>query len=388
MRRTHLPTLLLIFWLGLLPSAGAAMMKRTDQHMHKEPFGKTADGTQIYLYTLTNAHGMEARIINYGAILVSLKTPDRQGKMDDVVLGYDTLEGYIKDTNVYFGATIGRYGNRIAKGKFVLDGVEYTLARNNGPNHLHGGPNGFHKQVWNAREISSKDGPALELTYLSKDGEENYPGNLSVKVVYTLTDRDELRIDYSATTDKATILNLTNHSYFNLKGEGAGDILQHELQLNADRYTPVDKTLIPTGELKSVQDSPFDFRKMTQIGLRIGNPSEQLQIAGGYDHNFVLNHGNRSLVLAAKAHEPTTGRILEVYTTEPGIQFYSGNFLDSTVIGKGGKHYGKRFGFCLETQHFPDSPNKPQFPSTVLRPNQKYTQTTIYKFSADSAARH
>ena len=360
---------------------GFSMEAGARTKMKKEAFGKTPAGTAVDLYTLTNAKGVEARIITYGGIVVSLKVPDRNRKFDDVVLGYDNLEGYIKN-NPYFGALIGRYGNRIAKGKFTLNGVEYTLAKNNGENHLHGGIKGFDKVVWKASQVRGKNGAALQLTYLSKDGEEGYPGNLSVTAIYTLTDNNEVRIDYSATTDKDTILNLTNHSYFNLAGPGTTSILGHEVMINADRFTPVDKTLIPTGELRSVRGTPMDFTKPTTIGARIEQQDEQLIFGMGYDHNWVLNNSNGQLGLAARVYEPTTGRVMEVYTTEPGMQFYTGNFLDGTITGKGGKVYHRRYGFCMETQHFPDSPNKPNFPSVVLKPGQKYTQTTIYKFSA------
>ena len=347
----------------------------------KAPFGKTAEGTAVDLYTLTNAHGLEAKITNYGGIVVSLKVPDRHGRLDDVVLGFDQLDDYLKG-HPYFGALVGRYGNRIAKGKFTLNGKTYTLATNNGPNALHGGLKGFDKGVWQAKEAEGKDGPALELTYASKDGEEGYPGNLTVKVVYTLTNKDELRVDYAATTDQDTVVNLTQHSYFNLAGAGSQDILEHRMMLNAEKFTPVDSTLIPTGELRGVKGTPFDFTSPTAIGARISQDEEQIRFGKGYDHNFVLKGGGGSLELAARVTEPTTGRILEAYTTEPGVQFYAGNFLDGTNIGKGGKVYKFRYGFCLEAQHFPDSPNQPAFPSTVLKPGQKYQQTTVYRFSA------
>jgi aldose 1-epimerase len=346
----------------------------------KTAFGKTPDGQNVDLYTLTNKNGMQVAITNFGGIVVRIAVADRQGKTDDVVLGYDSLDGYVKDT-AYFGAVIGRYGNRIAQGKFVLDGTTYTLARNNGENSLHGGIKGFNKAVWQAREVATKDGPSVELTYLSKDGEEGYPGNLNVKVLYTLTDRNELKIDYTATTDKKTVLNLTNHSYFNLN-PGGSDVLQHVLMIQADKFTPVDAGLIPTGELRSVARTPFDFRKPTAIGARIEQDDEQLKLGKGYDHNFVLNGKGDGLELAARVVEPTTGRVLEVLTDEPGVQFYTGNFLDGSVRGKGGKAYARRSAFCLETQHFPDSPNHPTFPSTELKPGEKYHTTTIYRFSA------
>jgi aldose 1-epimerase len=342
-------------------------------------FGKTPEGVPVQIYTLTNKHGLEARITNYGGIVVSLRTPDRHGEMADVVLGFDSLEGYLTSPSPYFGALIGRYGNRIAHARFALNGVEHKLAANNGENSLHGGARGFNKVVWTPRELS--DG-GLDLTYLSKDGEEGYPGNLRVTVTYHLTDSNALQIEYAASTDKDTVLNLTNHSYFNLKGEGAGDILGHSVTLNADRYTPVDGGLIPLGELRAVNGTPFDFRKSTPIGARIEQNDEQLKLGKGYDHNWVLNKSGNSLSLAARVEEPSSGRVLEVHTTEPGVQFYTGNFLDGSVKGKGGKVYGHRSGFCLETQHFPDSPNQSQFPSTVLRPGQRFNSTTVYRFSA------
>jgi len=362
--------------LGLL--SGCMEAKTNTQ---KQSFGRTPDGKAVDLYILTNHNGVEAAITNYGGIVVWLKVPDRKGNLGDVVLGYDNVDGYVVDKS-FFGALIGRYGNRIAHGKFVLNGKTYTLAQNDGENHLHGGIRGFNKVLWNAKEISSKEGPALQLEYLSKDGEEAYPGNLSVKVVYTLTEQNELKVEYSATTDKDTVVNLTQHSYFNLAGAGTGDILQHELTLVASRFTPIDATLIPTGELRNVEGTPMDFRKSTAIGARIEKDDEQLKFGKGYDHNWVLDSGGSAAPsLAAKVYEAQTGRTMEVWTTEPGIQFYSGNFLDG-VHGKGGKVYARRNGFCLETQHFPDSPNHPNFPSTVLKPGQKYHTVTIYKFSA------
>ncbi len=344
-----------------------------------EPFGSTPKGEKVTLYALTNRNGVTARIINYGAIVVSLRVPDSKGKLDDIVLGYDTLDDYIAN-NPYFGAIAGRYANRIALGQFVLDGVTYTLATNNGPNHLHGGVRGFDKVIWQARPVEKADQAGVEFSYLSKDGEEGYPGNLRVIVTYWLTNADELRIEYEARTDKATPVNLTHHSYFNLAGQGTGSILDHEMMINADQFTPVDDGLIPTGELRSVKGTPMDFRRPTAIGARINQEYEQLQYGGGYDHNWVLNRGKKPLTLAARVSEPTTGRIMEVYTTEPGLQFYAGNFLDGSNIGKGGRPYTYRSGFCLEAQHFPDSPNKPSFPSTILKPGECYTQTTVYRF--------
>ncbi|MDQ6788357.1 MAG: galactose mutarotase [Acidobacteriota bacterium] len=345
----------------------------------KEMFGKTPDGKIIDIYTLKNSKNAEAKITNYGAIVSSLKVPDRKGNFADIVLGYDALESYLKDT-FYIGGIVGRYANRIAKGKFTLNGKEYTLAINNNDNHLHGGVKNFEIVVWNAKPSMNNNGASLELTYYSKDGEENYPGNLMVKVVYTLTENNELKIEYSATTDQDTIINLTNHSYFNLAGADSGSITKHVLQINADQFTPTDAGSIPTGELRSVKNTPFDFTSPTEIGERINADNEQLKFGGGYDHNFVLNKKNGAFALAAKVFEPTSGRVLEVWTTEPGLQFYSGNFLDN-VHGKNGKIYNKRDGFCLETQHFPDSPNEPAFPSTVLKKGEKFASETIYKFS-------
>ena len=346
--------------------------------IEKQAFGMTDSGESVEIYTLTNANGLEARIMTYGGTVVSLKVPDRRGKLGDVVLGYETLDGYLKNSP-YFGAIIGRYGNRIGKARFSLNGKEYTLPKNNGENTLHGGLKGFGKVVWKGKEVKSKDGIGLSLSYVSKDSEEGFPGNLTVTVVYTLTNNNELKIDYTATTDKATVVNLTNHSYFNLAGEGG--ILNHELIIDASSFTPVDSGLIPTGELRTVKGTPMDFTRSTLIGARIDQQDEQLTAGRGYDHNWVLNNGTGRLALAARVYEPGSGRVMEVYTTEPGLQFYSGNFLDGSITGKGGQVYKQRYGLCLETQHFPDSPNKAGFPSTVLKPGQKYKTTTIYKFS-------
>src|SRR5574338_121688 len=349
----------------------------------KEPFGKTPDGQQVDLYTLRNAHGVEAKITNYGGIVVSLKVPDRNRKFDDVVLGFNDLDSYLKG-HPYFGALIGRYGNRIAKGRFTLNGVEYKLAVNNGDNHLHGGLKGFDKVVWTSHEIKTKAGPAVALTYLSKDGEEGYPGNLNVRVVYTLTNNNELKIDYTVTTDKDTVQNLTHHSYFNLAGEGNGDILNQLVTINANRFVPTDAGSIPTGELKNVAGTPFDFLKATAIGARINQDDEQLKFGNGYDHTWVINGRPGVMRLAASAYEPGSGREMQVWTTEPGVQFYTGNFLDGTLTGKSGKIYARRTGFCFETQHYPDSPNQPSFPTTVLRKGKTYKSTTIYRFSSRS----
>lgn len=337
----------------------------------KEAWGK-ADGKDVSLYTLTNAKGMSVKISNYGGTITKILVPNKDGKIDDVVLGFDSLATYQRGCP-YFGALIGRYGNRIAKGKFKLDSVEYTLATNNGPNHLHGGLKGFDKVVWDAKELSGKDSVGLELTYLSKDMEEGYPGNLTAKVTYVLNNNNELKIYYNAETDKPTVLNLTNHSYFNFSG-AKESILGHELTLYADSITPVDSTLIPTGEIKAVAGTPFDFTTPHKIGERID------QVPGGYDHNFVLRHAP-GMKLAAEVYDPASGHFMQVYTNQPGIQFYSGNFLDGTLTNSNGQKIEKHYGLCLETQHFPDSPNKPQFPSVVLRPGEKYNYLTIYKFS-------
>lgn len=381
MRHLNKSMIALLFGVVIVTLFDFSRETEAKMNVQKQAFGKTEDGTAVDLYTLTNTSGLEATITNYGGIVVSLMVPDRNGKPGDIVLGYDTLKEYIGE-NPYFGCIVGRYANRIAKGKFTLNGVEYTLAQNNSENHLHGGIKGFNKAVWKAEEIRSDNGVGLKLTYLSKDGEEGYPGNLSVTVIYILSNNNELKIEYSATTDKVTVVNLSHHSYFNLAGAGSGDILDHELTIHADTFTPVDKDLIPTGELRSVNGTPMDFTRPTTIGARIEQDYEQLIFGGGYDHNWVLNNPDGSLTLAVRVYEPITGRIMEVYTTEPGIQFYTGNFLDGSITGKEGKVYKKRYGFCLETQHFPDSPNKPHFPSTVLKPGEKYTQTVIYKFSA------
>jgi len=366
--------------LGLVVGLSLGLSMNTDAKIkiEKRAFGKTPDGTAVDLYTLTNDKGVEAKITNYGGVLVSMKVPDRRGKLADVVLGYDTFEEYLQD-RAHFGSIVGRFANRIAGGKLSIAGVQYDLVKNNGENHLHGGTKGFDRVVWQAKEIGGKDSPALQLTYMSKDGEENYPGNMSVTVIYTLTNNNELKIDYAATTDKETVVNLTNHTYFNLAG--AGGILNHEMMINADYFTPADKTQIPTGEIRSVKGTPFDFTQPMRIGARIDDGYEQIVLGKGYDHNFVINRKDNALTLAARVYEPTSGRVLEVSTTEPGVQFYTGNFL-AGAKGKGGRAYERRHGFCLETQHFPDSPNKPNFPTTTLKPGGRYTQTTVFKFSA------
>jgi aldose 1-epimerase len=361
---------------GLLLLAAAQAATRVST----QPFGKTSEGTPVDLYTLTDG-AMEVRIMTYGGIVVSVRVPDRNGKPGDVVLGYDSVDKYIANSP-YFGALIGRYGNRIAHGKFVLDGVTYSLPKNDGDNSLHGGTRGFDKVVWSAQTIKN----GVELKYLSKDGDQGYPGNLQATVRYTLVG-DALRIEYSATTDKDTVLNLTNHSYFNLAGEGSGDVLRHRLRMNASRFTPVDTTLIPTGELKPVTGTPFDFKTPHAIGERINDNDEQLRNGKGYDHNWVLDRKTEGEIVEAVAVEdPATGRTLRVSTTEPGLQFYSGNFLDGSLIGKGGRAYGHRSGFCLETQHFPDSPNHENFPTTTLKPGQKYHSVTVLQFGKENAS--
>jgi aldose 1-epimerase len=341
------------------------------------PFGTMPDGKTVEQFILTNASGVELKAIAYGGLITSLRVPDRTGKLDDIVLGFERLDDYLKD-HPFFGAIIGRYGNRIGKGQFALNGQTYKLAANNGPNHLHGGNKGFDKVLWEVEPVAGRN--ALVFTRTSPDGEEGYPGTLRVQVTYTLTDRNELIVDYTATTDKPTPVNLTQHSYFNLAGQASGDILGHELMLNADRFTPVDDTLIPTGELAPVAGTPFDFRKATPIGARITGDHAQLKAGKGYDHNWVLTRKGAGLQLAARVVEPKSGRTLEVATTEPGIQFYSGNFLDGSLTGKGGAVYNHRTGFCLETQHFPDSPNKPNFPSTILKPGEEYKTRTVFTF--------
>ena len=358
-------------------SIGAADRGKAEGSVVMKPFGKIMDGTAVDLYELSNGR-VTARIITYGALVTELHVPDRHGKSTDVVLGFDDLDGYLAG-HPYFGATVGRVANRIAGGKFTLDGKDYSLFVNNGPNSLHGGIKGFDKVVWKAEPLRGTGAPAVKFTHVSKDGEEGYPGNLSVAVTYTLTDDDGLKIDYVATTDQATPLNLTNHSYFNLAGPASGPILGHEVMIAADRYTPVDETMIPTGEIKPVKGTPLDFTTPTAIGARIdqlkGDPR-------GYDHNFVLRGDGKAPALAARVHEPTSGRVMDVLTTEPGVQLYTGNFLDGKLTGKGGVVYRKHQGLCLETQHFPDSVHHANFPSTILRPGTTYTQTTIYRFSA------
>jgi aldose 1-epimerase len=363
-------------------SAGAASGLAAPT-VRRAPFGALADGTEAESYTV-RAGQLEMRAITYGGIITSLLAPDRDGRLDDVVLGHETLQGYVEHSP-YFGAIIGRYGNRIARGRFELDGETYVLARNDGEQHLHGGKRGFDKVIWNATPFAHGNAAGIRFTRTSPDGEEGYPGALTARVEYTLTPDNQLLVDYHATTDRATVVNLTQHSYFNLAGAQATDVLDHELTIHADRFTPVDATLIPTGAIAPVEGTPFDFRSPTRIGARISEPDEQLRRAGGYDHNFVLSSGSRDgkLAPAARVREPTTGRLLEVFSREPGIQLYSGNFLDGSIRGKSGRVYGHRAGFCLETQHFPDSPNQRGFPSVVLRPGDEYRSRTVFAFGVD-----
>jgi aldose 1-epimerase len=345
----------------------------------KESFGTISDGIEASLYTLRNVHGSEARITNYGGILVSLMVPDRGGKLIDVVLGFDTLEGYLNE-HPCFGAIIGRYANRIASGLITLEGRKYQLTRNNEENHLHGGLKGFDKVVWAATERESASGPALDLWYLSRDGEEGYPGNLMVEVTYSLTNQNELKIDYTAATDQTTVINLTHHSYFNLRDAGSTDILEHELTIEADSFLAIDRSGIPTGEIRAVEGTPFDFRTQTPIGAWIGRHDLQLTYGEGYNHNWILNSPGQVSAPVAVVYEPTSGRVMEVFTTAPGLQFFSGNFPSGRFGGKLGKPYPSRSGLCLEAQHYPDSPHHAEFPSTILRPGEIYSQTTIYRF--------
>jgi aldose 1-epimerase len=376
---TACKTALVLLTMCSLPYAVMAAATESGASVTHERFGATSANVPVERYTLRNHGGMEARIATYGGIVTHLTAPDRKGQYGDVVLGYETLAEYLQ-SSPYFGALIGRYGNRIANGRFTLEGSEYQLARNNGPNSLHGGTVGFDKVVWSvAGAVVTHDGPQLTLTYVSRDGEEGYPGNLRVTAVYTLTNDDALRLDYTATTDKITVVNLTQHSYFNLRGEG--DVLGHILQINASRFTPVDSTLIPTGRLQTVAGTPFDFRRPTAIGAHIDADDEQLRFGRGYDHNWVLDKQSNALGVDAIVYEPQTGRVLEVSSTEPGLQFYSGNFLDGSITGKGRRVYRLRNGFCVEPQHFPDSPNHANFPAAVLKPGQTYKNTIIYRFS-------
>ena len=370
--------------LGTVCFVGCAAMSPTETtaNITEADFGKTPAGRPVEIYTLRNAKGAEARIMTYGGVVQSLKMPDRNGRMGDVVLGCNDLQGYL-DKPTYFGALIGRYGNRIGGAKFTLEGKTYTLAANNGQNSLHGGVVGFDKVVWTARPMLTTHGPALILTYVSLDGEEGFPGNLEVTAIYTLTDNNELKLEFTAKSDQPTVVNLTQHSFFNLAGQGNGDILKHLVYINADRTTPVDSGLITTGGFADVTGTPFDFRKPTAIGARINDPDTVLQYGPGYDHNWVINKPLGKFGLQARVEEPNSGRVMEVWSDEPGLQFYSGNFLDGSLTGKDGKVYQRRTGFCMEPQHFPDSPNKPNFPSVELKPGQTYHNTIVYKFSVE-----
>jgi aldose 1-epimerase len=361
-----------------LSGAGAGG-RMASPRVARAPFGRLPDRTQVDGYTIRNARGTSMHVINYGAIITSLRTRDAQGRFDDIVLGFDDLDGYLKESP-YFGAIVGRYANRIAKGRFSLGGRTYQLPVNNGPNSLHGGTRGFDKVVWRATGFENDTAAGVVLTHVSPDGDMGYPGRMEVRVTYTLTDSDELIVDYHATTTRPTPVNLSQHSYFNLAGGGQRDILGHLLQLEASRYTPVDSTLIPTGELAPVAGTPFDFRTATAIGARIGESHQQLRFGGGYDHNFVLDRRGGGLQHAARVVEPQTGRTLDVFTDQPGLQFYSGNFLDGSIHGKAGRSYAHRYGFCLETQRFPDSPNQAAFPTTILRPGERYQSRTVFRF--------
>jgi len=369
-----IPTLL------ILSLASCQKNNEVNQMIEKQDFGTTPDGKKVYLFTLTNNSGAKVKITNYGAAVVALIIPDRNGKMEDVVTGFENLEGYINDKS-FFGVTVGRYGNRIANSKFKIDGIEYTVTANEGENHLHGGNIGFFKAVWDAEPLETEEGPAVKLTLLSPDGDEGYPGNVNMEVVYTFTNTNELIIDYKGTTDKPTVLNPTHHSYFNISGDFTKPITSQILQIDADYYTPVNDKLITTGELAKVENTPLDFRQPQVIGDRINDDFIQLKYSGGYDHNWVINGYDGKVKKAVELYEPVSGRVLEVLTDQPGVQFYSGNFMNGTITGKGGVVYNHRTGLCLEPQHFPDSPNKPDFPSTILRPGETYKQTTIYRFS-------
>lgn len=374
--------------LGAACSSPSPTSSMSDPHparkasLTRSTFATLPSGDVVEAFTLMNAHGIELRAISYGGIITSLRTPDRQGQFADIVLGHDTIDGYLRPSP-YLGAIVGRYANRIGRGQFVIDGTTYKLATNNGPNHLHGGVRGFDKVVWGAEPFERADAVGVVLRYTSPDGEEGYPGTLEVQATYTLRDDNTLTVEYVGTTDKPTHVNLSQHSYFNLVGDGTRDVLDHELQIRADRFTPVDATLIPTGELAPVEGTPFDFREPTAIGARIEADHPQIRNGLGYDHNFVLNREGDGLVEAIHVRAPTTGRTLTIATTAPGVQFYSGNFLNGSITGKNGHVYRRRYGFCLETQHFPDSPNKPSFPSTLLRPGETYRSTTVYRFGTD-----
>lgn len=370
---------LYLFLFTLLSIVSCQKKQEDKMNIEEKLFGTLDDGTKVNIFSLQNKNGAKAEITNYGAIVVSLYMPDKKGDFKDVVFGFDSLSGYVNDKS-FIGSTVGRYGNRIGKGKFSLDGNVYQLSLNDGNNHLHGGPKGFYKVVWDAKPKMTDNGPSVILNYFSKDGEEGYPGNLKIQVIYTLTNNNELKIDYSATTDKPTIINPTHHSYFNISGDPAKSILDEELMINADNFTPVDSESITTGEILPVEGTPMDFRKPEKIGSRIDGDYQQLKFGKGYDHNWVINNADGSLKEVASLYDSLSGRLMEIYSTEPGIQFYSGNFIDGSLTGKGGVKYNFRNALCLETQHYPDSPNKDNFPSVRLNPGETYTQHTIYRF--------
>lgn len=378
-RSVTMITLVLTITAILGVAAIASSHTNTKTSVEMEPWGEI-NGQPVYLYTLTNSKGSTMKVTNYGARVTSLKVPDEEGKMVDVVLGFDNLQDYL-DNHTYFGAIVGRYGNRISDGKFTLDGEQYSLVRNNMDNHLHGGYKGFDQRVWKGEAVKTSEGASVKLNYLSKDGEEGYPGNLDVTITYTLTNDDEFVFDIEATTDEATVVNLTNHNYYNLNG-AKSDAMDHELMINADRFTPIDDEWIPTGEIRPVEGTPMDFTTPTKVGSRINDDYKQLENGAGYDHNYVLNGSGTRMDLAATAYSPMSGILMKVYTDQPGVQFYSGNFLDGSLEGKNGITYEERYAICLETQHFPDSPNHPNFPSTVLRPGEEYSTTTVFDFSA------
>jgi aldose 1-epimerase len=378
--RTILPLLLLVVLGGCAPQDVTPPAKEAS--VSKAAFGSTPDGEAVDIYTLTNANGMEVRTITFGGIITSIRVPDRDGKLDDVALGFDNLEGYLTNPP-FFGAIIGRYGNRIAKGRFTLDGKTYSLAINDKPNHLHGGKKGFDKIVWKAESFKKENNVGVVFTHTSPDGDEGYPGSVSLRVTYTLTPRNEIEVEFEATTDKATPLNLTQHTYFNLAGDGSRDILDHLMTIHASRFTPVDSTKIPTGESAPVEGTPFDFREPTAIGARIAANDTQIKFGNGYDHNFVLDRTGDGMFAAAHVLEPQTGRVLDISTTEPGMQFYTGNFLDGSLVGKSAHVYKQRMGFALETQHYPDSPNQPRFPNTILHPGEAYHSKTVFAFSVN-----
>ncbi len=372
---------LFLFILSIFSAASFTQTKhKNGQNISKKLFGKLNNGKEVYLYSLQNKLGAELKVTNFGATVVSLTMPDKNGNYKDIVLGYDNLKSYENGTS-YFGAIVGRYANRISKGKIKINGKLYQLSVNEGENQLHGGKIGFNKMLWTAKTFVSKDGPSIELTLLSPDGDQGYPGKVTLNVTYTLTNNNELKISYEGTTDKTTVLNPSHHSYFNLTGNFSNTILDHQLKINANEFTPIDKEFIPTGKIESIVNTPLDFRKLTAIGAHINDNFEQLKFAHGYDFNWVLNNYNKKVREVADVYEPTTGRYMQVFTDQPGLQFYSGNFLNGTEIGKNGIHYNFRTGFCLEAQHYPDSPNEPQWPSVILKPGQIYRQTTIYKFS-------